>query len=150
MENANVAGQQPPLDDSFDFSAALQPLRSMEEGGFHTAVDPTRFSPMQATAWPWLHEDMFFQNGVPNDRHQLLLDSISGRDINLNLPSAVDDFSREHSERAVPDNATQPVPETGYMRPTGHLNSSAPTRKSRGFSQKSKLSKYCPLLVSAS
>src|SRR5436305_10332035 len=64
MENVNVAGQQPPLDDPFDFSAALQPLRNMEEGGVHTAVDPTSFSPLHVTAWPWLHEDMFFQNSA--------------------------------------------------------------------------------------
>jgi hypothetical protein len=165
MENVNVAGQQPPLDDLFDFSAALQPLRNMEEGGFHTAVDPTSFSPLQATAWPWLHEDMFFQNGAPNDRHQLLLDdpksggnsahqipldSISDKGINLNPPSAVDDFSREHLERAAPDNTTQPVPETRHIQPTRPLNSTSPTRKSQGFSQKSKLSQYCPLLASAS
>jgi hypothetical protein len=165
MENVNVAGQQPPLDDSFDFSAALQPLRNMEEGGFHTAIDPTSFSPLQATAWPWLHEDMFFQNGTPNDWHQLLLDdpksggnsahptlldSISGSDINLSPPSAVGDFSREHLERAVRDNTTQPVPGNGHMRPTGRLNSTSPTQKSQSFSQKSRLSKYCPLLVSAS
>lgn len=163
MENG--AGQQSPLDGSFDFSAVLQPsdmvqpLGNMDEGDFHTAIDPTSFSPMQMTAWPWLHEDMFFQNGTPNDWHQLLLDdpkiggnaahplllnSISGSDVNMSSPSAADDFSRELPEHGVSGDIPQQVPENGHIRPTAHLNSTFPSQKNRNFSH-SKLSRGSPL-----
>jgi hypothetical protein len=168
MENG--AGHQSPLDGSFDFSAVLQspdmvqPLGNMDGGDLHTVIDPTSFSPMQMTAWPWLHEDMFFQNDTPNDWHQLLLDdpkigdnaahpillnSISGSDVNMSSPSAANDFSREFPEHGVSGDIPPQVPENGHMPPTAHLNSTFPSQKNRNFSH-SKLSRDCPLLVAAS
>jgi Fungal Zn(2)-Cys(6) binuclear cluster domain len=166
----NEADRQSPLDDSFDFSAVLQasdmaqPLRSIVEGDFHTVMDPTSFSPMQMTAWPWLHEDMFFQNGTPSDWHQLVLDhaengdnaahpillnGISGSDVNMSSPSAAGDYSRELLEHEVSGHIPRQLPENERTRAMAHANPTLLTQKTQNVSH-SKLSNDWPLLVGAS
>jgi hypothetical protein len=164
------ADRQSPLDDSFDFSAVLQasdmarPLRSIVEGDFHTVMDPTSFSPVQMTAWPWLHEDRFFQNGTPGDRHQLVLDhgengdnaahpillnGISGSDVDMSSPSAARGCSRVLLEHEVSGHIPRQLPENERTRAMAHANPTLLTQKTPNVSH-SKLSNDWPLLVGAS
>jgi hypothetical protein len=148
----NGAGQQSSVDESFDFSAVLppsnmaQPLGNVEENGFQIVLDPTGLSPMQMTAWPWLHEDMFFQNDTPNDWYELMMDdpktgdkfthptllnSISGPDVSISSSSAADNFSPELLQHAVSDDFPRQVTENGTIQRVGQPKSILWTRKNR-------------------
>jgi hypothetical protein len=159
------AGHPSPLDESFDFSAVLpssdmaQPSGNIDEDGFQTVFDPTSFSPMQMTAWPWLHEDLFFQNETPNNWHQpiiddprngdnavhsMLLDNISGPGVSMSSQSAADNFAQDLLSHAVSEDIPRHLPENETIQPMGQRNSNFPTHKNRTFSH-GKLSKYCHL-----
>ena len=136
----------------------------MDEDALQPVLDPTSLSPPQMTAWPWLHEDLFFQNDKPNDWLQplmhdprdsgssvdpTLLDGISGHAFNMSSPSIANHFSQDLLRHAVVEEIPQHVTENGAIQPMEHQTSTLFSDKN-GASSHSKLSKGCPLLVQVS
>jgi hypothetical protein len=164
------AGQQSHVDEPFDFSAVLQSsdmaqsLGNIDEECFQTVLDPASFSPMQMTAWPWLHEDLFFQNDTPNDWYQVMMDelkdgdnagslmlvnSISGPGVSMSPPSAGDNFSRELLQHTVSGDISLQPTENGIIQPIAEPNSTLSSHTNRHLSH-SKLYGHWSLLVDAS
>ena len=128
------AVQERPLDESFDFSAVVpssnmaQSMETVDKDSLSYVLDPISYSSMQMTAWPWLHENRFFQNHAPNDwrqtlmddsrdresdLHPILLDGISGADLNTPTQSSSDDSSLQIGRHAVVEDSTRPLTENG-------------------------------------
>lgn len=69
-ENATL---EPGTGQLFDYPAGDHRtdtpafLVGADEEAFPDLMDSTNFSPLQTTAWPWLHEDLFFQSDTAND-----------------------------------------------------------------------------------
>jgi hypothetical protein len=126
--------QERPLDESFDFSAVVsssnmaQSMENMDKDSLPYALDPMSYSSMQMTAWPWLHENRFFQNHTPNDwrqtmmddsrdrendLHPMLLNGISGADLNMPTRSPSDNSSLQIGRHAVVEDGTRPLTENG-------------------------------------
>ena len=164
------ASQPSALDESFDFSAILppsdtvQPLINMDEDGFQTILDPIGFSPMQMTAWPWLHEDLFFGAEPLNDWHQPILDDprngdnalhlmsldiVPGPGLGMSSPSAANDFPQELISRTLSGDSPRQLTRNGTVQPTTPQDSVFPTHKIQ-VSRHGKLSRDWHLVVSAS
>ena len=137
------AGQQSFTDESFDFSAVIptsgmfRPLENLVDDESQTALDPTSLSPVQMTAWPWLHEDLFFQHDVANDWLQplmedarnsehavqpVLLDSTSNKGFSISSPSAAQELSQAFLRHPVWGNAPQHLSENATIQATAQQN----------------------------
>jgi hypothetical protein len=89
-------------------------------------LNPMSYSSMQMTAWPWLHENHFFQNHTPNgwwqtmtddsrdcenDLHPMLLNGISSADLNMPARSSSDNSSLQIGRHVVVEENARPLTE---------------------------------------
>lgn len=152
------ANPQSPLGESFDFSAVLQPsnmaqpLEDMNVDGFQTALDPTGFSPTQLTAWPWLHEDLFFQHDTHNDLHRPTTNDLrnSHSAVHPGLPNsssspAGDNFSRELLRHTGSEDVSRQLTDNGTMLSIEEQELTFPTHSNRN-STHSKLQMLASLM----
>ena len=137
------AGQQSLTDESLDFSAVIQssdmvrPLENLDKEESQTVLDPASLSPMQMTAWPWLHEDLFFQHDVANDWLQplmeevrnsedavqpMLLDGTSDEGFGISSGSAAEALSRGLIRHPVWGNTPQQLSENATIQATAQQN----------------------------
>jgi hypothetical protein len=105
-----------------------QPMENMDKDSLPCVLDPMSYSSMQMTAWPWLHENHFFQNHTPNDwrqtmmddsrdrendLHPMLLNGISGADLSMPTRSSSDNSSLQVGRHVVVEGSTRLLTENG-------------------------------------
>jgi hypothetical protein len=102
------------------------------------------------TAWPWLHENHFFQNHVSNDwrqammadsrdrendLHPILLNGISGAELGMPTQSSSGNSSLQVGRQVVIEESTQSLTENGMTQRLARKEVTLPQDKDQNYGQ---------------
>jgi hypothetical protein len=106
-------------------------MENMDKDSLSGVLDPMSYSSTRMTAWPWLHENHFFQNHTSNDwrqammadsrdrendLHPMLLNGISGAELSMPTQSSSDNSSLQVGRHVVIEESTRSLTENGMTQ----------------------------------